>query len=93
MAFTRKIGASGKFTNQALTLCDNLIFSQEKLVQKAVGWCLKDIKKSEPKKISLYLKKLQTQKAPSIIISYAQKKFKKNIKYILLEDHSAIQTY
>lgn len=37
VAFVWKIGSSGHFTDEALELCDNLIWDKEGLVQKGVG--------------------------------------------------------
>src|SRR3989344_6901336 len=54
--FTRKVGESGKFTKEALEFCENLIWDNEDLVQKAVGWCLKDIMRGDKEKVLSYVK-------------------------------------
>ena len=41
VAFVRKIGESGQYTEEALRLCENLVFDGEDLVRKGVGWALK----------------------------------------------------
>jgi len=51
VAFVRKVGENGEFTNEALALCENLIFDKEDLVQKGVGWCLKDVMRGDKKKV------------------------------------------
>lgn len=56
VAFVRKIGESGKFTNEALMLCENLIWDKEDMVQKGVGWCLKDVMRGDKKKFLIMLK-------------------------------------
>ncbi len=71
VAFVRKVGASGKFTDEALSLCENLIWDTEDLVQKGVGWCLKDVMRGDKKKVFQYVTKLRTRGAPSTITLYA----------------------
>lgn len=71
VAFVRKVGESGKFTNEALTLCENLISDKEDLVQKGVGWCLKDIMRGDKKKVLEYVKKLRKRSVPATITLYA----------------------
>ena len=71
VAFVRKVGESGKFTNEALALCENLIFDKEDLVQKSVGWCLKDVMRGDKKKVFEYVKKLRKRSVPATITLYA----------------------
>ena len=71
VAFTRKIGRTGRFTKEALTLCENLISSEEDLIQKAVGWSLKDIMRGDKKVVLDYVKKLRGRGISSTIILYA----------------------
>jgi len=71
VAFVRKIGESGKFTDDALLLCENLIFDKEDLVQKGVGWCLKDVMRGDKKKVFEYVKKLRKRSVPATITLYA----------------------
>lgn len=42
VTFTRKIGMSGEFIDEALELCDNLTWDKQDCVRKGVGWALKD---------------------------------------------------
>lgn len=71
VAFVRKVGESGKFTNEALELCEKLIFAKEDLVQKGVGWCLKDVMRGDKKKVFEYIKKLRKRSVPATITLYA----------------------
>jgi len=71
VAFVRKVGESGKFTKEALVLCENLIFDKEDLVQKGVGWCLKDVMRGDKKKVFEYVKKLRKRSVPATITLYA----------------------
>lgn len=69
--FTRKVAASGKFNDVALEFCDRLKFDLEDLVQKGVGWSLKDMMKSEKKRIIDYVKTLRAEGVSSTITLYA----------------------
>lgn len=71
VAFVRKVGETGKFTNEALKLCNNLIWDEEDLVRKGVGWCLKDIMRGDKKSVIQYVKGLKSQGVSSVIILYA----------------------
>ena len=69
--FTRKVAKSGRFTDFALEMCHNLINSQEDLVQKGVGWALKDLMKADKERILKYVRQLRMQKVSSTITLYA----------------------
>ncbi|MGI5898282.1 MAG: DNA alkylation repair protein [Candidatus Dojkabacteria bacterium] len=71
VVFVRKIGESGKFTDEALTLCENLIWDQEDMVQKGVGWCLKDIMRGDKEKVLNYVKQLRKRGVSSTITLYS----------------------
>lgn len=71
VSFTRKAGESGQFTDQVLQLCDQLIWDPEDLVQKGVGWALKDNMRGNRDKVLAYVKKLRRQGVPSTITLYA----------------------
>lgn len=71
VAFVRKIGESGNFTSEVLSLCKNLIWDKEDLVQKGVGWCLKDIMRGDKEKVFEYVKNLRKRGAPVTITLYA----------------------
>jgi len=74
--FTRKVAKSGKFTDTALEMCNNLIYDEEPLVLKGVGWALKDLMKSDKKQIIDYLKDLRKKRVSSILTLYAMKDLK-----------------
>jgi len=71
VAFTRKIGESGKFTKEALELCDRLIWDKEDYVRKGVGWALKDVMRGNKKRVLEYVKGLRRKGVPSVITLYA----------------------
>jgi 3-methyladenine DNA glycosylase AlkD len=71
--FTRKVAASGRFTDVALELCDNLAFDPETMVQKGVGWALKDLMRSEPQRVLAVVDRLQAAGAPGIVTRTALK--------------------
>ncbi len=74
--FTRKIARSGAFNTVGLAMCDNLIFDQENLVQKGVGWALKDMLRSDKARIVAYVKALRTRGVSSVITLYAIRELK-----------------
>lgn len=71
VVFTRGIGASGKFTDEALELCDYLIWDKEDLVRKGVGWALKDTMRGDKKKVLEHVKELRRKGASAVIMLYA----------------------
>jgi 3-methyladenine DNA glycosylase AlkD len=71
VAFSRKVGESGEFTEEALRLCESLVWDHEDLVQKGVGWALKDNLRSAPQPIVAYVKDLRRRGVPSTITLYA----------------------
>jgi len=76
VVFTRKIGASGKFTDEALALCDNLIWDEEDYVRKGVGWALKDCMRGDKKKVLDYVKVLRHRGVSAVITLYAIRNLK-----------------
>jgi 3-methyladenine DNA glycosylase AlkD len=71
VAFVRKVGESGEFTEEVLRLCENLVRDSEDIVQKGVGWALKDNLRSAPERIISYIKDLRRRGVSSTIILYA----------------------
>ena len=71
VAFVRKIGESGDFTNDALELCNNLIWDKEDYVRKGVGWALKDNMRSGKRRVLDYVKSLRRKGVSSVITLYA----------------------
>ena len=70
---TRKVAKSGTFNDSGLKFCDRLRHDPEDLVQKGVGWCLKDMLRSDKPRILHYVKDLRAQGVSSIITRYALK--------------------
>ncbi len=77
VVFTRSIGESGEFTDEALSLCERLIWDKEDMVQKGVGWCLKDIMRGEKEKVLSYIENLKERGVSSTITLYALRDTKK----------------
>jgi 3-methyladenine DNA glycosylase AlkD len=71
VTFVRKAAKSGEFTEEVIHLCDNLIWDEEDIVQKGVGWALKDNLRSAPDRILPYIKDLRQRGVPSTITLYA----------------------
>jgi len=71
VAFVRKVGESGEFTEEALRLCENLVGDSEDLVQKGVGWALKDVMRGDPERVLAYVKELRRRGVSSTITLYA----------------------
>lgn len=74
VVFTRKVATSGRFTAECLAICDKLIWDQEDIVRKGVGWALKDNMASAPEIIVDYVKKLRRLGVSSTITLYAIRK-------------------
>ena len=71
VTFTWKVSKSGEFTEEALRLCENLIWDKEDIVRKGVGWALKDNMRSAPKRVLSYVKDLRRRGVSSTITLYA----------------------
>jgi 3-methyladenine DNA glycosylase AlkD len=76
VVFTRKVGASGDYTAECLALCDKLIWDPEDIVQKGVGWALKENYKAAPETIIDYVKQLRRMGVSSTITLYAIRELK-----------------
>ncbi len=71
VAFVRKAGESGEFVDHLLGLCETLIWDDDDLVQKGIGWALKDNMRGARDKIIAYVKELRVRGVPSTITLYA----------------------
>ena len=71
VVFTRSIAKSGRFIDEALALCENLIWDEEDLVRKGVGWALKDNMRADEKRVLEYVKSLRKRGVSSVISLYA----------------------
>lgn len=84
VAFTRKIGASGRFADETVRLCDRLIGDPDDLVQKGVGWALKDNLRGARGKVYHYVRHLRAIGAPATITLYAMRDLKGTDRAALL---------
>ena len=89
VAFTRKVGFAGRFTTQALELCDNLLLDPEDLVRKGVGWALKDCRRGDPARVLAYIKDLRRRGAPAVITLYAIRNLPEAERRSVLSIHPA----
>jgi 3-methyladenine DNA glycosylase AlkD len=71
VTFTREAAKSGEFTKEVIYLCEKLIWDKEDIVQKGVGWALKDNLRTAPEIILPYIKDLRQRGVPSTITLYA----------------------
>lgn len=74
--FTRKVGASGRFTDEMLACCEHLIWDAEDLVQKGVGWALKDGMRGAKNRVLEYVLGLRRRGVCSVITLYAMRDLK-----------------
>ena len=71
VTFVRKAAKTGEFTEDVIRLCENLIWDDEDIVQKGVGWALKDNLRSAPDRLLPYIKDLRRRGVSSTIALYA----------------------
>lgn len=71
VTFVRKISVIGEFTEDLLRLCERLILDDEDIVQKGVGWALKDNLRYQPERLLPYIKDLRRRGVSSTITLYA----------------------
>lgn len=71
VTFTRKIGASGAFTEETLRVCERLIHDEEDIVRKGIGWALKDSLKGSRDRVLPYIIDLRKRGVSSTITLYA----------------------
>jgi 3-methyladenine DNA glycosylase AlkD len=84
VTFVRKVGKSGEFTREVLQMCENLIWDEEDIVRKGVGWALKDNLRAAPDVIIPYVKKLRMRGVSSTITLYAIRDLKGSQRQELL---------
>ncbi len=68
----------------ALENCETLKFDPEDMVQKGVGWCLKDLMKADQDRVADYVMLLREQKVPSVITLYAIRDLKGDLRQKVL---------
>ncbi len=69
--FTRKVGASGRYTQEGLRAAERLIGDADDLVRKGVGWALKDLMRGERDAVLAYVTDLRRRGVTSVITLYA----------------------
>jgi 3-methyladenine DNA glycosylase AlkD len=69
--FTRKVAESGRFNDVAIELCENLAFDSEIMVQKGVGWALKDLMRSDRERVLAVVARFKASGVPGVITRYA----------------------
>jgi 3-methyladenine DNA glycosylase AlkD len=76
VAFTRKVNVSGEFTEDILRFCEALIWDEEDIVRKGVGWALKDNLRWAPDRVLPYIRDLRRRGVSSTIVLYAVRDLK-----------------
>jgi len=71
VVFTRRIAKEGRFIDEALNLCEHLIWDEDDLVKKGVGWALKDHIRGNKDRVLRYVKTLKRRGVSSVITLYA----------------------
>jgi 3-methyladenine DNA glycosylase AlkD len=73
---TRKVARSGKYNDVAMAHCENLKHDTQAMVRKGVGWSLKDLMRSDKKRVLEYVVSLRRQGVSSVIALYALRDIK-----------------
>ncbi|MDD3304215.1 MAG: DNA alkylation repair protein [Clostridia bacterium] len=69
------------YTDFCIKMCEPHMYHEHHLIQKAIGWVLREAYKKEPKKIlELLVEKNEERKLPNILLSYACEKMSGNEK-------------
>lgn len=84
VAFVRKIGASGEYTEACLKMCENLLADPKDLVRKGVGWALKDSLRGDPGRVLDYIKDLRRRGVLAVITLYAIRDLKGAVREAVL---------
>lgn len=71
------IARKGEMLQEALTIADRLMTDGDDMVQKGVGWLLKEASKEHPDEIREYLLKWR-EEAPALTLRYASEKLPKD---------------
>jgi len=71
VVFTRRLAKAGQFIDEALDLCEQLIWDEDDLVRKGVGWALTDNMKADKDRVLSYVKDLRRRGVSAVITLYA----------------------
>ncbi len=76
VAFTRKIASKKIYLNELIKFSNKLLNDENILIQKAIGWALKDNLRYSKKEALKYIDEISKINGTSIIINYALKEIK-----------------
>ncbi len=79
VTFTRKTASDGGYVDETLRFCQALMHDPEDLVQKGVGWALKDTIRAGPaakRRVLALVKRMRREGLPSTITLYALRDLK-----------------
>ena len=88
VTFTRKTAADGAYVDETLRFCEALMHDTEDLVQKGVGWALKDTIRAGPaakRRVLALVKRMRREGLPSTITLYAIRDLKGAERAAILE--------
>ncbi len=74
VTFTRKTASDGEYVDETLRFCETLMHDSEDLVQKGVGWALKDTMRAgaaAKRRVVALVKRMRREGIPSTITLYA----------------------
>lgn len=92
VTFTRKTAADGQYVDETLRFCKTLMRDPEDLVQKGVGWALKDTMRAGPaakRRVTALVKRMRREGIPSTITLYAIRDLKGAEREAILKIKSA----
>lgn len=75
------IARKGEMLEEVFMIADNLMIDEDDMVQKGVGWMLKEASKTHPQEIHEYLIKWKS-KSPALILRYASEKLPEALKVL-----------
>lgn len=76
VAFTRRKGDAGELMDKTLELCEQLIWSEDDLIRKGVGWALRDAMRVDKERVLPYVTELRRRGVSSVITLYALRDIK-----------------
>ncbi|MBN2591374.1 MAG: DNA alkylation repair protein [Sedimentisphaerales bacterium] len=85
VTFIQDVAKSGKYLDDALRLCENLVWDTEDIVRKGVGWTLKVNMDYAQDRVLEYVKDLRRRGVSSTITLYAIEKLPKDIRSEVLK--------
>ncbi len=71
VAFTRSKDDAGQLLDETLEFCEQLIWSEDDLVRKGVGWALRDAMRADKELVLPYVTELRRRGVSSVITLYA----------------------